>query len=183
MKFIYKGKKRPFIYVTNYGDVFLNDGDVIEVKQNGQDKDQFLVYKNDVFNYESYHRHVGYLSNFIPHKIHGFVFDGSKKLDIFKAILEGKELTQLEYEKQCIKTISENLPKEDISISHYQFSNQVRPINRYTYKDGLYYGSNYEKGGTALQLAWYIYRNLFKVFPYDTDKVTAEDWEQQKHLY
>jgi hypothetical protein len=179
MELIYKGKTRPLYYVTNFGNVFLNDGDVLRIEKN---RTNFLVYKQDVFNYGSYHRHFAYLSNLLPHRLHGLIVDLDKQIDLFKSILSGESLTELEYDNQCINKIAESLPKSNLAISHYQFSNDFRPINQYTYKDGKYNGSNIDNG-TAKNLAWYIYRNLYKVIPYNTEEISATEWEQIPKLY
>lgn len=182
MEFIYRGCRRPLIYIPNYGNIFIEEGDVLHIIQSSSDNNTFRIYKKGVFDYPSYHRYMCFLSNLIP-KTHGLVLSADKKIEILNSIIEGKELTILEYEISCMTSIENNLPKSSISLSHYQFTNDTRPISRYVYKEGLYYGSNYEKGGTSKQLSWYIYRNLFKVFPYNKEKVSYKEWEKAPTPY
>ncbi len=181
IKIVYKGKKRPLIYITNFGEVFLNDGDVLTITIDNHGTAR--VYKQDVFNYkDEYHRYMRSLSNLIPYQIHGLANKNEKNIKILKNMLAGNSLTSLEYDLECIEKIAKRLPKKDIIFAEYNFTNQFRPTSKYTYKDGLYSGSNINNK-PAESLAWYVYRNAFRLLPDGMTKINAEDFEKLNYLY
>lgn len=181
IKIVYKGKKRPLIYISNFGDVYLNDGDVLTITIDSHGTAR--VYKQDVFNYkDSGHRYMCYLSNLMHYEKYGFLNTTEEMIEIFKEMLLGNSLTDLEFDLECIQKIAERLPKKDIVFVSYNFSNQYRPTHEYTYKEGLYNGSNINNK-PAESLAWYVYRNAFRLLPDGVTEINAKDFEKLGYLY
>ena len=176
MKYIHKGEDRPFIYVTNYGDIILKDGCIVTAEND-------RVYVSGVFEYPEYHRYCCYLSNVVCPWTYGFGLSNDKMSEILENdILKGTELTPLEYDNKRISEIVQNLPKRDLYLSHYQFSNQIRPTSFYKFEGGSYIKDEFYSY-TPDELAWYIYRNLFKVLPEGITKCDAKLWESLHSLH
>jgi hypothetical protein len=168
-QYIYKGKKRPFIYISNFGNVYLEKGDVIKYNEK-------YVYIDRIFNYPDYHRHLTHLSNFIPLKNH-FQSTNLNDIEYFESILKGVNKTPLELQNEKILKLSKLVPKSNFNLAKYNFSNNFRPVYQYEYKNGKYYGSNVE-GGSDIDVAWYMYRNLFIVIPSETTEINAKDFNE-----
>lgn len=176
MNYKHTGHPRPLIYISNYGDVILKEGDTLRIE--GQ-----YVYISSVFNYPDYHRHACYLSNLVDYSIYGICLSEQEQTDILlDRILLGGENTPLEDDILCISQIESNLPQRDLYISHYQFSNQIRPTTHIKYKEGLYYKDEYSYWKPG-DFAWYIYRNLYKVLPEGITECDAKLWENIPHMY
>lgn len=174
--YTHKGEKRPLIYISNYGDVYIKEGDTVWVE--GE-----RVYHSGTFNYPDYHRYLCYVSNLVNNFIYGFdLSDVEYESILFDKILGGEEMTPLEYDQKCIEEIKNNLPHRDVTIARYQFSNSFRPTDSFEYKDGIYIRDEYTYYN-PIDLAWYMYRNLYKLLPEDVKVCDAKLWEDLPYLY
>lgn len=166
MELIYKGETRPFYYLSNYGNINLENNDILEICG----KRLYLKRLNKSI----------YLSNCISYCKYGLV---ENQIEFLEQILKGEKYTPLEIDINCIEQISIQLPKKDFYMSHYQFSNQVRPTTKVLY-DGKYKKDiNQDFKYDAIDFAWHIYRNLYKILPDGFTKCDAELYENLPYLY
>lgn len=169
-KIIYNGPKRPLIYIPNFPDIYMEDGDVFTI-------DDKYVWKSGVFDYREthgYHRHFTVLSNLMPYSKYG-VLSKEELLIEFKKILNGEEKSILEDQLERQLKLEAILPKKDFTVAHYQFSNQFRPTTRFKYENGIYFdSSNY----TPKQLARYLHANLYVILPDGVESCNAESFEE-----
>lgn len=176
--FIYKGVKRPLVRVPNFGNIYMEDGD------------EFMVYgkcifKKGLFEYGKDHRKMCYLSNIFCLEYGLIHEDGDEGyLKHFEDILNGNKITPLEYANKCIESIANKLPKRDLYVAGYNFSNSYRPVYLYKYDEesDTYNGSNIENK-KAIDLAWYMYYNLLKLLPEGVTSVSAKEYEELEELY
>jgi hypothetical protein len=175
MKYIHEGEDRPLIYLSNFGEIYLKKGDIIT-----QEKD--YIYHSRIFNYPEYHRYLCYIDNLVC--IFEYGLNQNKTDILFTKILREHNKTPLERDIEHIEQIYTNLPNKDITISHYQFTNNYRPCTELEYKEGLYINKRYtDLVYTKKQLAWHIYRNMFKLLPNNEKECSAEKWKSLPYLY
>lgn len=176
LQYIHKGDKRPLQYVTNHGNVYLNEGDVITIRGK-------YVYKSDVFNFENgRHRHMCYVQNLIPWLRYWYIVEDTDRVSFIEKMLNGEYMTQLEDDIDCINQIASSLPERDLIIAHYQSTTNYRPTSSYTFKDGLYNGMNISNK-PAVDLAWCMYRGLFRLLPEGIVEVDCNEFEKLDSLY
>lgn len=164
-KLVYNGETRPFIYIYNYGNVNLQDGDILKVCEKYVKIERLPDIRI-------------YLSNVISFCKYDLVWD---KLDFLKEILAGTKFSSLEVENKCIEQIVQKLPKKDFCMAKYQFSNDVRPMIEVSFINGLYKSRCFEYDNKSL--AWYIYRNVFKILPDNITECGAELFEGLEYLH
>ena len=164
-KLVYSGETRPFIYIPNYGNVNLQDGDVLQVCEKYVKIERLPDARI-------------YLSEVVDCCKYGLVWD---KLEFLKEILTGTKLSSLEVDNKCIEQIVQKLPKKDFCMTKYQFSNDVRPTMQVSFLDGVYKSRCFVYD--SKQLARYIYRNVFKILPDNVTQCSAKLFEELGYLY
>ena len=162
---VYSGETRPFIYIPNHGNVYLQDGDILKVCEKCVKIERLPDVRI-------------YLSNVVSFCKYDLIYD---KLEFLKEILAGTKFSSLEVDNKCIEQIVQKLPKKDFCMTKYQFSNDVRPTMQVSFLDGVYKSRCFEYD--SKQLAWYIYRNVFKILPDNVTECSAELFEELEYLH
>lgn len=168
---IYHGEKRPFIRVTNYGDVYLNDGDKITIRKSIDN--YYLDVNGELDKWRVLAKTA------IPYSLYGSI-NNENIVSFIEDMINGKYKTSLEYAQETIETIKNNLPKENIKLIRWQ-TNGYYPVYNIEYKDGMYLDTTYQHNTpkTDQQLAWYIYYNAMKLVP--KEYYEAENNEMYAH--
>jgi hypothetical protein len=154
---IYHGNKRPFMFIINYGEVYLHEGDEIVIEK--IINNYYLDVNNKLRNW-----HV-YANTAIPYSLYGHI-DNNEIVSFITDMINGKYKTLLEYQQESIEKIKNNLPKENFKLIKWQ-GNSYYPVYNIEYKDGMYLDTTYPTNNpiTDQELAWSIYYNTMRLLP------------------
>ena len=168
-KLVYSGPTKPFIYIPNYGNVNLEDGDVFQIDMR---YDSVNLVRLPFIRMK--------LGNFVSYPLYDFPND---EIEFLKEILAGSKLTPLEFDNKCIEQIVAKLPKKDFIMTKYQFTTDFRPTMKISFLDDFYQHRIFGCGYDVYTLAKFIYRNMFKILPDNVTECSAELFEELEYLY
>jgi hypothetical protein len=155
-------KCKPFLYLPNYGDVWVNEGDVVTIDGDG------YVRLSGLFEYTRYHRHIYKVTNVLS------------ELASLENVLNGNGFTTLEIDLAEIERIHAKIPYEDFYIVFWQpYHINVKKV--------IYNAESktWSSGHGAYSLentAWYLYRNGVKMLPDSVSTCTNEEWHKYPKL-
>lgn len=142
---------RPDIYVYPYSECFVGETHYGNTKYFWIDEERYF-----------------YASNLISYCEYGLI-TGPERTQWITDMLNGHHLTPLEINMRNDKIIAEHLPKRDLWLAKYQFSNSVRPTECWVYKNGKYHrvwqDGVSDHGKAPVEFAWYMNRNVMVVLP------------------
>lgn len=166
---VYSGETKPFIYIPNYGNVNLENGDVFQIDTR---YDSVNLIRLPFIRMQ--------LGNFVSYPFYEFPND---KVEFLKEILTGSKLTPLEFDNKCVEQIVTKLPKKDFYMVKYQFSTDFRPTMKILFEDDVYKHRIFGCGYDVHKLARFIYRNMFKILPDNVVECSAKLYEDLEYLY